>query len=145
MTEPSDPIKLGCHHPILTQLLQETLTEAMKYNDQLRPYVNGIADDLNPLRVQVSGLSAGGGGHCASCRLVVKTCHRHLVCMPSKHKASTLVFSCLSCCLSTSRMRTAMCLTWSVLRPFSAPHLPRLVTHMRPPAVASDVHLGGSS
>ena len=40
---------------VLLIVLQETLSEAMKYNDQLRPFVNGIADDLNPLRVQVGG------------------------------------------------------------------------------------------
>ncbi len=32
---------------------QETLTEAIKYNDQIKQLSNGIADDLNPLRVQL--------------------------------------------------------------------------------------------
>ena len=40
---------------------QDTLTEAVKYNDQLKPYINGIADDLNPLRVQVCEEERGGG------------------------------------------------------------------------------------
>ena len=52
------------HKPILLFFLyssQETLTEAMKYNDQLKPYVNSIADDLNPLRVQVNTYRKAGG------------------------------------------------------------------------------------
>ena len=46
---------MACCHKIfdLRLTLQESLTEAIKYNDQLRQYINGIADDLNPLRVQV--------------------------------------------------------------------------------------------
>ncbi|GAX79763.1 hypothetical protein CEUSTIGMA_g7204.t1 [Chlamydomonas eustigma] len=36
----------------LLESYKETMTEAMKYNDQIRQLVNSIADDLNPLRVQ---------------------------------------------------------------------------------------------
>lgn len=47
----------------LAEAYRETLSEAMRHNELIRQYANGIADDLNPLRVQVScaaGVSVEG-------------------------------------------------------------------------------------
>lgn len=47
---------------------QETFTEALKYNEGLRQHLPKVADDLNPLRVQVrpAGL-AGASQRSARC------------------------------------------------------------------------------
>lgn len=43
---------------------RETFNEAVKYNEALRQHLPKVADDLNPLRVQVRGL---GGCVCCMC------------------------------------------------------------------------------
>ena len=72
LTSPLSPYRiLTAYVPPLYR--QDTLTEAVKYNDQLKPYINGIADDLNPLRVQVGG----GRGACLGgikCQLECQHC-----------------------------------------------------------------------